>query len=268
MKTIGVWDSGVGGLSVLRALLSELPAERFVYVADSAYAPYGARSADSVTLRALAIAQALQDWEPLDALVVACNTATAGAIEALRQRFPALPVVGIEPALKPAAQATHTGHVGVLATQGTLHSPRFAALMGRVREAFSDVSFSCQPCEGLADAIEQGHEEQVRALCETAWSSLQDPSGKPIDQLVLGCTHYPFAAPALHNVCGPGVTLVDPAQAVARQTRRVLGLPAAPHRTAPDQASMRWFATGSPLTLARAARRWIDPLAVVEHLPA
>jgi len=271
LKTVGVWDSGVGGLSVLRALLVELPEVRFVYAADSAYAPYGGRSAEIVAERALGITQALLDRGPLDAMVVACNTATAGAIDALRNRHGDLPVVGVEPALRPAALASRCGHVGVLATCGTLASPRYADLVSRTAVAFPKVHFSSQACEGLADAIEQDDQARVQQLCQKAWNELkaQSPELAPIDQLVLGCTHYPFARAALEQLCGPQVTLVDPADAVARQTRRVLCLTAA--ASAPSPASVHppveWLATGNTLALGHAARRWIDREADVKALP-
>lgn len=270
MKTVGVWDSGVGGLSVLRALLAELPEVRFVYVADSAFAPYGGRSAEVITERALCLTDALLKKAPLDAMVVACNTATAGAIDALRARHVNLPVVGVEPALKPAAQSSRTGHVGVLATRGTLVSRRYADLVSRTKAAFPNVHFSSQACEGLADAIEQADQAQVKRLCQKAWIDLngQSPDRAPIDQLVLGCTHYPFARDELEQICGPQVHLIDPAEAVARQARRVLNLPVAKPLTLPcPQPMVEWLDTGNTLALARAARRWIDREAVVQVLP-
>lgn len=266
---VGVWDSGVGGLSVLRALLAELPEVRFVYVADSALAPYGGRSAEVITERALRITQALLDRAPLDALVVACNTATAGAIDALRARHMNLPVVGVEPALRPAAQASRTGHVGVLATRGTLASRRYADLVARIEAAYPKVQVSSQACEGLADAIEQGDEAGVRRLCQAAWAGLQaqSPLRAPIDQLVLGCTHYPFARTELEQLCGSQVSLIDPADAVARQTRRVLDLPATTASARAPNPPVEWLDTGNTRALTRAARRWIDPQAHVQAFP-
>lgn len=261
MKTVGVFDSGVGGLSVLRSLLTDLPGACFVYVADSAHAPYGARSADQIRSRVLAIADALVHRLPLDALVVACNTATATAIEALRSSHPGLPVVGVEPALRPAAAASRTRHVGVLATPGTLSSRRYADLVARTLEAFPDVHISSQACEGLAWAIEQGEQERIRQLCQAAWSGLQAQATghPPIDQLVLGCTHYPFASHELHALCGAGVHLVDPAAAVARQTRKVLGLAVTEPASPQAAPAVQWLATGDREPLERAVRRWLLP---------
>ncbi len=269
MKTVGVWDSGVGGLSVLRALLAELPEVRFIYVADSACAPYGGHSAELVTERALRISAALLARTPLDAMVVACNTATAGAIDALRARYATLPVVGVEPALKPAAQASRTGHVGVLATRGTLTSRRYADLVSRTEAAYPHVRFSSQACEGLADAIELADLPAVARLCHKAWTSLhqQSPERPPIDQLVLGCTHYPFARAELERLCGPQVQLVDPAVAVARQARRVLLLPARTPMALDVHLAVEWLDTGNSLALESAARQWIHREAKVETLP-
>ena len=266
MKTVGVWDSGVGGLSVLRALLAGLPEVRFVYVADSAWG----RSAEVITERALNITQALLDRAQLDTLVVACNTATAGAIDALRTRHGHLPVVGVEPALKPAAQASRTGHVGVLATRGTLASRRYADLVARTEAAHPHVHVSSQACDGLADAIERAEPALVARLCQKAWMDLnaQRPGRPSIDQLVLGCTHYPFARSELESLCGTGVTLIDPADAVARQTRRVLGLPQTRLDVAPaTHPAVTWLDTGQTGTLGRSARQWIADDAEVEALP-
>jgi len=269
VKTVGVWDSGVGGLSVLRALLTELPEVRFVYVADSAHAPYGGRSGDSVTARALTITQALLAQEPLDAMVVACNTATAGAIDTLRVRHGHLPVVGVEPALKPAALASLTGHVGVLATRGTLASQRYADLLSRTQMSFPGLHFSSHACEGLADAIEQADHDRVAQLCRQAGAALraQSPQRAPIDQLVLGCTHYPFARAELESQWGQGVTLIDPAEAVARQTHKILLLSRPLPAPAAPSPPIRWLATGDTAALTRSARRWIDPEAQVHALP-
>lgn len=265
MTTIGVYDSGVGGLSVLRALLAEIPEVRFVYVADSAHAPYGARPPADVVDRALHIGQRLRREHAIDALVVACNTATAHAIDALRGQHPALPVVGVEPALKPAAALTRTGHVGVLATQGTVHSGRFRRLRVSVEaDATRPLHFSVQACEGLADAIERFDETAVRQRCQHHLAALYEAGkGLPaIDTLVLGCTHYPFAADALNDLCGPAVTLVETGAPVARRTRSVLSLgPLACATSAPPPVLL--LSSGPGSGLVRAAERWLDRSAVV-----
>lgn len=263
MKTIGVFDSGVGGLSVLQALRAEIPEARFVYVADSAHSPYGERSAEQVAARAQHITSGLRQLHGIDVLVVACNTATAHAIEALRATHMGLPIVGVEPALKPAAAASHTGHVGVLATRGTVQSERFARLRDEVQaRAKRPVRFTVQACDGLADAIERDDDNAIRLLCDRYVAALlaQSVEGPAIDTVVLGCTHYPFAADVLQALLGSGRALVDNGAAVARRTRAVLGLEAAQHQPAavesPDQG-LTLLSTGSPAALARAAKRWL-----------
>lgn len=259
MKTIGVFDSGVGGLSVLRALLAELPGSRFVYAADSAHAPYGERTAQDVSERTHRITAHLREHHGIDALVVACNTATAHAIDDLRAQYPDLPIVGVEPALKPAAALSRSGRIGVLATRGTLGSARFAQLRDRlVATAPRPLQFSCQPCDGLAGAIERHDTASIQALCARYVGELlqQPDSQQAIDTLVLGCTHYPFALDVLSSLCGPGVTLVDTGVAVARRTREVLGLPASTGATASSMPLL--LTTGAPSALTQAAQRWLS----------
>lgn len=215
-RSVGVFDSGVGGLSVLRAIREELPFEHLLYAADSGCAPYGDRSAAFVTERATAITHFLVE-QGAKAVVVACNTATGVAVASLRSRF-ALPIVAIEPAVKPAASRTRSGVVGVLATTGTLTSPN----MGRLLASYgSEVEFLVQPCPGLADKVEKGEltSEGTRALVTRYVRPL---TAKGADVLVLGCTHYPFLSPLIQEVAGPGVEVIDPATAVARELRRRL----------------------------------------------
>lgn len=257
MKTVGVFDSGVGGLSVLQALLTELPGARFVYAADSAYAPYGERTAQDVSERTHRVTARLREQHGIDALVIACNTATAHAIDALRQQHPDLPIIGVEPALKPAATLSQSGHIGVLATRGTLGSTRFAQLRDRLVTASPrPLRFSCQPCDGLADAIERHDLPVIQTLGERyVGELLQDrPDSPAIDTLVLGCTHYPFAAELLGHLSGNGVKLVDTGAPVARRTREVLGLQ--PVAGAPAFAPIL-LSSGQPAALASAARRWL-----------
>jgi glutamate racemase len=257
LKTVGVFDSGVGGLSVLQALLTELPGTRFVYAADSAYAPYGERTAQDVSERTHRVTARLREQHGIDALVIACNTATAHAIDALRQQHPDLPIIGVEPALKPAAALSQSGHIGVLATRGTLGSTRFAQLRDRLVTASPrPLRFSCQPCDGLADAIERHDLAVIQTLGERyVGELLQDrPDSPAIDTLVLGCTHYPFAAELLGHLSGNGVKLVDTGAPVARRTREVLGLQAV--AGAPAFAPIL-LSSGQPAALASAARRWL-----------
>lgn len=269
MKTIGVFDSGVGGLSVLRALLAEMPEARFVYVADSAYAPYGERSAEAIKERSLRIADHLVQHHAIDALVVACNTATALAIDDLRQAHPTLPIVGVEPALKTAASISPSGNVGVLATRGTLDSARFAQLRARVEAtAPQPIRFICQPCDGLADAIEHGDADTIRQLCERYVGAVQAQQAptRPIDILVLGCTHYPFASDVLSHIGGSSVALVETGGPVARRTREVLGpAPSAP-RSNSEPPTLLLLCTGEPFALTQAAQRWLPVRAVAAAL--
>ncbi len=267
MKTVGVFDSGVGGLSVLRSLLAELPDTRFVYAADSAHAPYGERTAQDVSARTHRITAQLRDQHGIDALVVACNTATAHAIDELRKAYPDMPIVGVEPALKPAAAMSRSGGIGVLATRGTLESARFAQLRDRlIASSPRPLRFGSQPCDGLAAAIERHDLPTIEALgTRYVRELLQAPQGDlPIDTLVLGCTHYPFAAELLGRLCGPEVTLVDTGAPVARRTRDVLGL-TTPAVDAPAVPPLL-LSSGDPSALAEAARRWLGLAAEARSL--
>jgi glutamate racemase len=216
LRSVGVFDSGVGGLSVLRAMRQELPCEHFLYVADSGCAPYGERSAAFVVERALAITDFLVR-HGAKAIVVACNTATGAAVESVRARV-ALPVVAIEPAVKPAAARTRSRVVGVLATTGTLSSPNMGKLLANYG---SDVEFIVQPCPGLADRVERGDLDSAETR-ELVNRYVQPIVEKGADILVLGCTHYPFLRGLIEGVAGPGVDIIDPSTAVARELRRRL----------------------------------------------
>lgn len=256
---IGVFDSGVGGLSVLRALLQELPDERFVYVADSGHAPYGERNDDFVLQRSHAIADWLIAHHRIKALVVACNTATATAIGTLRSAYPALPLIGIEPALKPAVQRSVTGVIGVMATRGTLNSEKFRNLLESLH---GKATFVLQPCDGLAHAIEHEDAIKTEALCAQYTRAMGRFGTQPreIDALVLGCTHYPFAADVLRLEIGPDIPLLEGGLPVARQTRRLLSERNALHTvegvsTAP--AGLVLQTTGNPQDLQSAAARWL-----------
>ena len=256
---IGVFDSGIGGLSILQALRAELPFEDFVYVADSGHAPYGERDPAHVIARARAITRYLRGQHHIKALVIACNTATAAAIHLLRQDEPDLPIIGVEPALKPAALHSQTRRIGVMATQGTLSSAKFQTLLDSLKD---QAEFICQPCSGLASAIEAGDADKIQSLSQqyTATLGPQDQ----VDTLVLGCTHYPFARDVLQDLVGPSITLLDSGAPVARQTRRVLEAKAmlAPERT----ACTLLCSTGDIEALKVAARRWLGLISDVNQL--
>lgn len=213
---IGVFDSGVGGLTVLREIRSALPGEHLLYVADSQHAPYGEKSQMFIEARSISICEFLLQQEA-KAIVVACNTATAASITTLRARF-AVPIVAIEPAVKPAAQQTKSKVVGVLATSGTLASDNFMKLLVRFG---ADVNILVQPCPGLVEQVEAGdlNGAATQALLE---SYLRPLLAQGADTLVLGCTHYPFLAPLIQSIAGTGVSIIDPAAAIASELRRRL----------------------------------------------
>lgn len=222
-KPIGVFDSGIGGLSVLQHIRACLPHEHLLYFADSCHAPYGGKPESEIVARALAIAEFLMQYEA-KALVVACNTATAAAIKALRERYPTLPVVGVEPGLKPAAALTKSGTVGVLATQRTLASEKFSLLREQISAA-TQVQFLPQPCVGLADQVEKGELQsaETAALVRRYVEPLIEQGA---DTLVLGCTHYPFVRPLIEEIVGrltsSPVAIVDTGEPIARQLMRLL----------------------------------------------
>lgn len=268
-QPIGVFDSGIGGLSILKALRSELAHERFVYVADSGFAPYGERDEAHVQARALSITQHLLQQYRIKALVVACNTATALAIHLLRTQHPKLPIVGIEPALKPAVALSKTGVIGVMATRGTLESDKFKRLLSSLED---QARFVLQPCPGLALAIEQFDVQQIQAACAEYSGAIGavNPFGTQhgqIDTLVLGCTHYPFAEEALRLGTGPAVNYLEGGEPVARQTRRLLEAANALNTTDIKQTvttpQVTFYSTGDGQTLQSAAQRWLGlPYAV------
>ena len=273
---IGVFDSGVGGLSVLRALLAAMPHERFVYLADSANAPYGERGDAFVAARTHAITQYLCQQHHIKALVVACNTATAAAIHEVRSSHPELPLVGLEPAVKPALVVTQTGHVGVIGTRGTLTSAKFGKLMASLAD---QAHFVVQPCDGLAHAIERSvalpaaapdspvSTTETGALCERyvqAMGSFGTGPGQ-MDTLVLGCTHYIFVAHELRALVGPEVQFIETGEPVARQTRRLLeaagllALPPSEQPTSPEgPESVQLLTTGPVAMMQAAAQRWLN----------
>ncbi|MEJ6022781.1 glutamate racemase [Ramlibacter sp. PS4R-6] len=215
---IGVFDSGIGGHSVLRALRAQLPDEPFAYFADTEHAPYGERDEAFVAQRSLAITRKFIEEDGANLVVVACNTATAAAIHLLREAYPQIPFVGVEPPLRPAVAVTRTRQVGVMATRGTLASAKFRALHESL--AASGVRFILQPCDGLALAIETNDAARVRELCERYVGAVQAQGD--VDTLVLGCTHYALVDDVLQAAAGDGVRLVEPGVPVARRVAALL----------------------------------------------
>ncbi len=214
---IAVFDSGVGGISVLRHLRRELPNERFVYYGDSANAPYGSRPTREVRELTLAAAKHLMEGVPVKALVIACNTATAAAVKDVRAAYPELIVIGIEPALKVAADHFPGGRVGVMATEVTLREEKFDLLLHRFDE---NCTIAKIPAPGLVPLIEAGRVDAPETVA--LLHSILDPYVGSLDALVLGCTHYPFAAKAISEVLGPEVALLDGGGGTAREARRRL----------------------------------------------
>lgn len=217
---IAVFDSGVGGLSILRALRQQLPHENFLYFADSRHAPYGEKDEQWVHNRTLEVAHELFD-QGAKALVVACNTATAAAVASLRHNYPNIPFIGVEPAIKPAAQHSTTRYIGVLATQRTLASAKFKSA---VDELSNDIRLRVWPATGLALAIETGDTKKIEQLLTHHLQALAPFGDGPgqVDTLVLGCTHYPFVRDRIQQIVGEKVHIVDNGDAVARHTSAVL----------------------------------------------
>lgn len=250
---IGIFDSGIGGLSVLRHVRALLPAEQLVYFADSGFSPYGEKPESVIVERVLAIAAFLMSLN-VKAMVVACNTATAAAIAALRADYPDLQVVGVEPGLKPAASLTKTGTVGVLATHATLASDKFQKLQQHLIES-TGKQFLSQACNGLADQIEKGelNSRETALMVERYVTPLLKQQA---DTLVLGCTHYPFVQSLIAKVAseaGHNVTLVDTGEPVAQQLQRLLSQHGLLRSSAgPGQLSA--YTTGSHSSLSLAFR--------------
>ncbi|HOT92371.1 MAG TPA: glutamate racemase [Anaerolineae bacterium] len=246
---IGVFDSGVGGLSVWREIVRQLPAENTLYVADQAHIPYGQRTLDEVRRLTENVTRFLLA-QKAKLIVVACNTASGAALHALRKKFPDIPFVGMEPAVKPAVEHTRTGAIGVIATPITFQGDLFAGLVARFGNG---VKLHTQACPGLVEAVEAGalDSPETEALLRRYLAPLLDAG---IDQLVLGCTHYPFLSQTIQRIVGPDVALIDPAPAVARQVGRVLtqrGLAAPPTQ----QGQHRFYTSGDAAEFSAIARR-------------
>ena len=265
-RPIGVFDSGIGGLSILKALRAELPHESFVYIADSGNAPYGEKGDAFVIARSHALTRTLIDQDgryKVKALVVACNTATAAAVKLLRAEFPNLPLVGVEPALKPAVQLSKTKRIGVMATRGTLESAKFAALKASLAD---QAEFIIQPCDGLAAAIETQNTPKIIALLTIYTQEMQrygqfGTKNGQIDTLVLGCTHYPFISDLLRVHTGPNVQYIDTGAPVARQTHRLLEAAGTLNPPAVDNMNsdkLQLFTTGDLDSFSKLTKLWLN----------
>ena len=214
---IGIFDSGVGGISVLRAIRQQMPEESVVYLGDQGHIPYGPRPMQQIRMFSETITRFLLE-QGAKIIVIACNTASAAALKYLREKFPGVQFVGMEPAVKPAAEHTHTGKVGVLATPATFQGALYASIVERFANG---VQLFQNTCPGLVQEIEQGNldGEATYRILEDALRPMLE---KNIDTVVLGCTHYPFVIPLIEEIVGENVRVIDPAPAVARQIERLL----------------------------------------------
>lgn len=239
---IGVFDSGIGGLSVLLRIRERLPAADLLYLADQARAPYGHRSLHEVRAYAVEIAGRLID-EGADVVVVACNTASAAALHELRRIHPQVPFVGMEPAVKPAAATSRSGTIGVLATAATFQGELFASVVDRHARGVRVVA---EPCTGWVELVEAGIVEGPEAEAAVR-SHLEPVLDDGADTLVLGCTHFPFLLDQIRAVAGPDVPIIDPSEAVARRVAEVAGDRAA------GSGTLRLATTGDPHLFGRRA---------------
>jgi glutamate racemase len=256
---IGVFDSGLGGISVLREIQLHMPRASLAYVADSAWVPYGARSEDFIRRRASALAGFLVE-DGADIVVVACNTATAAAVPMLRDTMH-VPIVGMEPAVKPATAATRSGVVGVLATVGTLQSARFAALLDQFG---ASIEVLTRACPGLVEQVEAGDLDgpHTRELVARYVAPLVAAGA---DTLVLGCTHFPFLRPLIEDVAGPKVRVIDTGEAVARRVAQVAEALGSRLSPASDVA---FWTSGDPESSAAPLRKLWGERVALAALPA
>ena len=233
---IGVFDSGIGGLSVLREIQKRLPNQATLYVADQAHVPYGPRPLEEVRSFAFGISQWLMA-QGCEVIVVACNAASASALKELREAYPFMRFVGMEPAVKPAVEHTRTGKVGVLATPATFQGKLYASVVERFA---GDVQLLTDTCPGLVAEIEAGRLDDIETR-RILTDALHPMLSAGIDTIVLGCTHYPFVIPLIEDIVGKDVRVIDPAPAVARQVERLVGV-----GSGKNQPDSRYATTGDP----------------------
>lgn len=271
LGSIGVFDSGVGGLSVLREIRAQYPHEDIIYLADQAHVPYGSRPLDEVRAFSESITRYFvgeadtATGQRAKLVVVACNTASAAALRYLRQVFPEVPFVGMEPAVKPAAERTNSGVVGVLATPATFQGALYASVVERFA---SGVTVLQDTCPGLVAQIEKGNldGDETRTILEHALSPML---AQGIDTVVLGCTHYPFVIPLIQEIVGSGVRVIDPAPAVARQVGRLLdarGLPRSSIKRDNQSGAIRYLTTGDPAAIESLLPRFVGDLGRVQQI--
>jgi glutamate racemase len=242
-SAIGIFDSGVGGLSVLREIRNQYPGEDLIYIADQIHVPYGTRSRQQVLEFSEGIIRFLIQ-EGVKIIVLACNTASAVALAHLRKKYPDLPFVGMEPAVKPAAEETSTGVVGVLATPTTFQGDLYASTVEKFARG---VKVLQDTCPGLVDQIESGKVDHPRTR-EILQKALDPMLEQNVDKVVMGCTHYPFVIPIIEEIVGDQVRVIDPAPAVARQTGRLLE--SFNLEVNGENGSVVFHSTGDPVKLA------------------
>ena len=257
---IGVFDSGVGGFSILRAIRQELPEESLIYLADQAHVPYGPRSLEQVRAFSEGITRFLLS-RGVKIIVVACNTASAAALHYLRGEYPLVPFVGMEPAVKPAAEHTRSGVVGVLATPATFQGALYASVIERFANGVTVLQSNCP---GLVMEIDAGNLDtpRVREILEEA---LQPMLAQGIDTVVLGCTHFPFVIPTIEEVVGPKVRVIDPSPAIARQVKRLLKVNRLLNLSS-KSTEVQYLTTGDPEGLAGLLPRLIGVEGEVQRL--
>lgn len=266
LAPIGVFDSGIGGLSVLRALIKSMPAHRFIYMADTGYAPYGERSDEYIIGRSREIAHWMHEIQNTAGLVIACNTATAAAARLLRQEYdPNWPIIGVEPGLKPAAALSHTGHIAIMATASTLQSEKFQKLIAHTKQSMQrDLAiFSC-PCNGLAKAIEDFDEEKIEQLILEYTTQVK---ASKADVVALGCTHYCLVQAQIKKML-PDIQVLDTGEAIARHAATLFTKQAEQYNLTsynndyfPPQPLQAW-STGNIRQLEEAIARWLPDIDV------
>ncbi len=240
---VGIFDSGIGGVSVLTAIRAELPTVDLMYAGDNFHLPYGEKTMDEIVTYSRGVVEFLKA-KGCNVIVIACNTASAAALKKLREEYSDITFIGMEPAVKPAAEQTQTGVVGVMATTATFQGELFASVVERFA---SGVKVIQQPCPGLVQQIEAGEldsENTMKML--RGW--LEPMKEQNIDRIVLGCTHYPFVKNAIRSILGDGVTIIDPAPAIAKQVRRILDVQHSIPET--GEGSIRWYTSGSSTQFA------------------
>ncbi len=254
---IGVFDSGVGGLSVWKEIAAQLPGESLLYFADQAHIPYGPRPMEEIRAFSEAITRFLRK-QGCQVIVVACNTASAAALKHLRATFPDMPFVGMEPAVKPAAQSTRLGKVGVMATPATFQGELFASVVERFARG---VQLTKLVCPGLVEQVEAGHLD-TPDTDQLLRQYLAPMMGAGVDTIVLACTHYPFLAPAIQRIVGPNVQVIDPAPAIARQVHRVREQRG--RLSSDPQATRVFYTTGDVTAFTRILKQLVGASGVVQ----